>query len=264
MSDAPIGVFDSGVGGLSVLQHIRAELPHEDLLYVADSAYAPYGTKTPEQIQARSLALGEFLLAQGAKALVIACNTATVAAARLLRERFSVPVVAMEPAVKPAVAATRSGVVGVLATSGTLKSAQFAALLENYGKNVRILTQAGLGLVECVERGELDSPETRDLLWKYLALLRAEGADTLVLGCTHYPFLRPLIETLVDGEMSLIDTGGAVARHLRRRIAECGLATANMGVGKELFWTSGDVAQAAEVMGKLWGRALTVESLPSV
>jgi glutamate racemase len=260
---APIGVFDSGVGGLSVLHHIRAELPHEDLLYVADSAYAPYGTKTPEQIQARSLILAEFLLAQGAKALVVACNTATAAAASLLRERFSVPVIAMEPAVKPAVAATRSGVVGVLATSGTLKSAQFAALLENYGKDVRVLTQAGLGLVECVERGELDSAETRALLLKYLTPLRAEGADTLVLGCTHYPFLRPLIESIVEGNMALIDTGAAVARHLRRRIDDCGLTTTSQGEGSERFWTTGSVEQAAEVMNRLWGRALTVAPLPS-
>jgi len=261
--DAPIGVFDSGVGGLSVLHHIRAELPHEHLLYVADSAYAPYGTRTPEQIQVRSLILANFLLAQGAKALVVACNTATAAAAGMLRERFAVPVIAMEPAVKPAVAATRSGVVGVLATSGTLKSARFAALLESFGKDVRILTQAGLGLVECVERGELDSAETRALLWRYLEVLRAEGADTLVLGCTHYPFLRPLIESLVEDEMTLIDTGTAVARHLRRRIDECGLATTSRDVGGERFWTSGDAAQAAEVMGRLWGRALTVAPLPA-
>lgn len=260
--DAPIGVFDSGVGGLSVLHHIRAELPHEDLLYVADSAYAPYGTKTPEQIQARSLILAEFLLAQGSKALVVACNTATAAAASLLREHFAVPVIAMEPAVKPAVAATRSGVVGVLATSGTLKSAQFAALLENYGKDVRILTQAGLGLVECVERGELDGAETRALLLKYLAPLCAEGADTLVLGCTHYPFLRPLIESIVAGDMALIDTGAAVARHLRRRIDECGLVTTSRDAGSEQFWTTGSIEQATEIMSKLWGRALTVAPLP--
>lgn len=263
MDNAPIGVFDSGVGGVSVLHHIRAELPHEDLLYVADSAYAPYGTKTPRQIQARALILAEFLLAQGAKALVVACNTATAAAAGLLRERYSVPVIAMEPAVKPAVAATRSGVVGVLATSGTLKSAQFAALLENYGKNVRILTQAGLGLVECVERGDLDGVETRALLLKYLTSLRAEGADTLVLGCTHYPFLRPLIESLVGGEMTLIDTGAAVARHLRRRVDECGLATTSRDSGGERFWTSGNAEQAAEVMSRLWGRAQTVAPLPA-
>jgi glutamate racemase len=265
--NSPIGVFDSGVGGLSVLHHIRVELPHEDLLYVADSAYAPYGTKTPEQIQARSLILADFLLAQGAKALVVACNTATAAAARLLREHFAVPVIAMEPAVKPAVAATRSGVVGVLATSGTLKSSQFAALLENYGKDVCILTQAGLGLVECVERGALDGEETRALLLKYLGALRAEGADTLVLGCTHYPFLRPLIEELAGelnwGEMTLIDTGAAVARHLRRRIDACSLATTSDGAGWERFWTSGDPVSARDVMSRLWGRALTVAPLPA-
>lgn len=261
MSGAPIGIFDSGVGGLSVLRHIRAELPHEELLYVADSAHAPYGGKTPQLIQARSLALAEFLLEQGAKALVVACNTATAAAIGMLRGRFDLPVVGMEPAVKPAVAATRSGVVGVLATTGTLKSAQFAALLENYGRKVRVVTQGCPGLVECVERGELEAPKTRALLAGYIQPLLDEGADTLVLGCTHYPFLRPLIEELTEGGVALIDTGAAVARQVRRRVEEAALATSSGSPGNVFFWTSGDLVQSREVIGALWGTA-TVEVLP--
>ncbi|MEZ0245926.1 MAG: glutamate racemase [Methylophilaceae bacterium] len=261
MSRAPIGIFDSGVGGLSVLRHIQEELPHENLLYVADSAYAPYGGKSPHEIQARSLALTEFLVEQGAKAVVVACNTATAAAIGLLRERFELPVIGMEPAVKPAVAATRSGVVGVLATTGTLKSAQFAALLENYGKNVRVVTQGCPGLVERVERGELDTPETRELLRHYIEPLLAEGADTLVLGCTHYPFLRPLIEQLTEGRVALIDTGAAVARQVRRRIEEGELITPATSPGDVSFWTSGDPELGEKVVTALWGGAM-VAPLP--
>lgn len=263
MNSNPIGVFDSGVGGLSVLRHIREELPAEHLLYVADSAYAPYGVKTPREIQARTLKLAEFLVNQGAKALVIACNTATAAAAEMLRGKFALPIIAMEPAVKPAVAATRSGVVGVLATSGTLKSAQFAALLEHYGQGVRVTTQSGHGLVECVERGMMDTSATRDLLWGYVQPLLAEGADTLVLGCTHYPFLKPLIEEMTDGRVAIIDTGAAVARQVRRRLVESGLQRINQEeLGDVAFWSSGEIGQAREIMSMLWGMPTVVEALP--
>lgn len=261
MNKAPIGIFDSGVGGLSVLRHIQEELPHENLLYVADSAHAPYGGKSPQEIQARSLALTEFLVGQGAKAIVVACNTATAAAIRSLRERFALPVIGMEPAVKPAVAATRSGVVGVLATTGTLKSAQFAALLENYGKDVRVVTQGCPGLVEHVERGELDTPETREDVRRYIAPLLAAGADTLVLGCTHYPFLKPVIVELTEGRVALIDTGAAVARQVRRRIEDTHSAAGGNAPGRVSFWTSGDPAQSRQVVGLLWGAAM-VEPLP--
>lgn len=262
MSAQPVGVFDSGVGGLSVLRHIREELPHERLLYAADSAFAPYGSKSPEQIQARTLALGRFLVERGAKSLVIACNTATAAAAGLLRATLHVPIIGMEPAIKPAVAATHSGVVGVLATSGTLNSARFAALLESYGQGVRVETQVCHGLVECVERGELTDAATRELLWRYIKPLLAAGADTLVLGCTHYPFLRPLIEELCEGRVTIIDTGGAVARQLRRRLDAHGLAASSGEGGTVAFWTSGDPVQGRVVMGLLCSEATVVEPLP--
>lgn len=259
MNNSPIGVLDSGVGGISVLHHIRQLLPAENLLYVADSAHAPYGAKTPEQILARTQAIAEFLVSQGAKALVVACNTATAAAAAGLRQQFDLPIIGMEPAVKPAVAATKTGVVGVLATVGTLKSAQFAALLENYGQGVKVVTQAGIGLVERVEQGDLDSPETRGLLQAYLQPLLDAGADTLVLGCTHYPFLRPAIESLLQGRMTLIDTGGAVARHLANRMTEFGLLADRMDKGTECFWTSvgpEQVPQSQRVIQQLWGRGV--------
>ncbi|HEX5538968.1 MAG TPA: glutamate racemase [Methylophilaceae bacterium] len=249
---SPIGVFDSGVGGISVLKHLRDALPNEDLLYCADSRFAPYGNKSPQAICDRAIYLAEFLMSQGAKALVIACNTATAAAVHMLRQRYSLPIIGMEPAVKPAAAATRSGVVGVLATSGTLKSAQFAALLESYGQNIQVVTQACHGLVECIERGDLASEETRQLLAQYLAPLLDAGADTIVLGCTHYPFVRPLIEQLTAGQVSLIDTGAAVARQVQKRLDEAGLLAAPPRQGGVRFWSNSDAPHASAVIARLW------------
>lgn len=239
-SEAPVGIFDSGVGGLSVLREIRQLLPNESLLYVADSGHVPYGEKSPEYIRERCILITEHLLAQGAKALVLACNTATAAAAAELRERYpDLPIVGMEPAVKPAAAATRSGVVGVLATTGTLKSARFAALLDRFASDVRVVTQPCPGLVERIEAGELQAPATRELLQRYVEPLLAEGCDTLILGCTHYPFLRPLLRTLVPESVSLVDTGAAVARQLQRLLAQHSLQA--LGPAQPTrYWSSGE------------------------
>ncbi|MDQ6884502.1 MAG: glutamate racemase [Candidatus Dormibacteraeota bacterium] len=258
----PIGIFDSGVGGLSVLAEIRAETPHEDLVYVADSAHVPYGSKSADYIRQRSMTLTKFLLDQGAKAIVVACNTATAAAAAHLRKHFDVPVIAMEPAVKPAAAATRRGVVGVLATEGTIKSAQLAALLERFGKGVEVVTQPGIGLVEQVEEGDLDGPKTRRLVEKHTAPLLAASADTIVLGCTHYAFIRPLIADVVGPEVVLIETGPAVARQVRRVLETKGLINPADGRGAESFWTSHEVEPAERVFSLLLGRSVGVRRLP--
>ncbi len=263
-ASAPIGVFDSGVGGLSVLRDIRAALPHEDLIYIADSGHVPYGNKPQAYIQQRSEVLTRFLLEQGAKAIVIACNTATAAAAARLRQIFTTPIVGMEPAVKPAAAATRSGVVGVLATVGMLQSAQFAALLARFGQGVRVVTQPCPGLVEQIEAGDLDSPATRALVERYTAPLLASNADTIVLGCTHYPFLRPLINEVVGPEIALIDTGAAVARQLRRVLQAHHLLSDSTTPGNEQAWTSGDVEIARRVVERLWERTIMVRRLPEV
>jgi len=259
-----IGVFDSGVGGLSVLHHIREALPEADLIYVADSGHVPYGDKSPAYIESRSMALTRFLLGQGAEAIVIACNTATAAAALPLRKQFSkIPFIGMEPAIKPAVAATKSDVVGVLATVGTLESARFAALLEKYAGRVRIVTQGCPGLVEVVERGDLHSVEARGLVERYTAPLLAAGADTFILGCTHYPFLAPLIREVVGEEISLIDTGAAVACELKRRVDTELPPRVKFGVvGKEAFHTSGDVERATRIVSQLWGKDVAVATLP--
>lgn len=259
----PIGVFDSGVGGLSVLRHIRAALPGEDLLYVADSAHAPYGTKSAQFIESRSQAIAEFLVAQDAKALVVACNTATSAAIVGLRRRFGLPIVGMEPAVKPAVEATRSGVIGVLATGGTLESARFAELARRFGSQARVVVQPCPGLVEQVESGDLSGPATRALLSGFVSPLLAQGADTLVLGCTHYPFLQPLLRELAGEDVALIETGAAVARQLARRLAEADFRPAHpaRSVGREAFFSSGEPGRMEALMPQLWGRAAPVERL---
>lgn len=265
MSDPrPIGVFDSGVGGLSVLREIRTLLPAEDLLYCADSGHAPYGEKPQALIAARSLEISAFLLDQGAKALVIACNTATAAAAQAIRVRWpDVPVIGMEPAVKPATAATQNGVVGVLATTGTLKSARFAALLDRFGRRVKVLTRPGVGLVEAVERGELDAAGLSSLLASHLAPLLAGGADVIVLGCTHYVFLRPQVEALVGPGVQVIDTGAAVASQLRRKLAECGGLADGVRAGREQFWNSGPSTEVGRAMRLLWPGFVGSQSLPA-
>jgi glutamate racemase len=229
--DAPVGIFDSGVGGLSVLRHIQAQLPHEHLLYVADSGYAPYGDKPEALVTARVLAIADFLIAQGAKAIVVACNTATVAAVRVLRETHpGMPVVGVEPGLKPAAALTRNKKVGVLATARTLQGAKFLLLRDQIHREtgVDFLLQPCVGLVDQIELGELDSSAMMATLDRFIAPLLTQDADTLVLGCTHYPLVRGAIERLLvgmgRGDVALVDTGDAVARQLARLLVAGGLA----------------------------------------
>ena len=257
-----IGVFDSGVGGLSVLRAIRAALPHEHLVYVADSGYAPYGDQSEAHITQRTLTVGNWLAEQGVKGITIACNTATVVAAKTLREQTHLPVVAIEPAIKPAVALTRSGVVGVLATRQTVQSASVARLVDLYASDKRILLQGCPGLVEQVERADLHSAETEALLRQLIKPLLEQGADTLVLGCTHYPFLRDTIQRIAGEGVMLLDPAEAVARELARRLAENGSLSDAAVQGRVQFFTSGDVAQAQAVMSHLWDAPLTVQALP--
>lgn len=228
--DAPVGIFDSGVGGLSVLRHIQAQLPHEHLLYLADTGFAPYGDKPEAIVVERVLAIGDLLLAQGAKALVVACNTATVAAVRELRSLHPrVPIVGVEPGLKPAAALTRTGKVGVLATERTLCGAKFLQLRDQVhtDSGAEFLLQPCVGLADQIEFGELDSSATRVMLQRFIHPLLAQGADTLVLGCTHYPLVRAAIERVLDdagrADVMLVDTGDAVARQLARLLAGAGL-----------------------------------------
>lgn len=259
-SSLPIGVFDSGVGGLSILRHIRELMPAEHLLYVADTAHMPYGPKSRAHIEGRSLAIAAFLTGHGAKALVVACNTATAAAIHTLRARYALPVIGVEPAVKPACTHSHSGVVGVLATSGTLVSDKFRSLLERFGSGKQVIIQPCPGLVEQVEQGDLSGPATRALVERYVAPLLARGADSLVLGCTHYPFLLPLIQDIAGPETHIYETGAAVARELRRRLHLDHLLNPAPTPGTEQFWTSGDTAQVGTIVQRLWGGTVPVRS----
>jgi glutamate racemase len=258
----PIGVFDSGVGGLSVLREIRRELPGEDLLYVADSGHAPYGDKSSRLIEARAIAIVEFLLSQRAKAIVVACNTATGVAIETLRARFTVPIVAMEPAIKPAVAHSRSSVIGVLATSRTIASDNFAKLHERFSADAKILMQACPGLVEQVELGDLSSDKSRALIARYVAPLLEQNADTIVLGCTHYPFLAPLIQEIAGPAVAIIDPSAAIARELRRRLSSADLLSAENRLGTEQFWTSATTFVAQPIIAQLWQADVEVLRLP--
>ncbi|HZW19880.1 glutamate racemase [Noviherbaspirillum sp.] len=267
MSDQPIGVFDSGIGGLSVLKHIHACLPNEPLLYFADSGYAPYGGRTEEEITARTLAIAGFLMQQGTKALVVACNTATAAAIRALRAQYpDLPVVGVEPGLKPAAALTRSGTVGVLATQGTLASEKFKLLRDQISAstNVEFLPQPCIGLADQVEKGELQSADTALLVRRYVEPLVERGADTLVLGCTHYPFVLPLIEEalarLTAQPVAIVDTGEAVARHLVRLLTERGLLRAQ-GPGKIAAFTTGSESVLKTAFARLLGVAPPVAAV---
>ena len=221
--NAPVGVFDSGVGGLSVVRAIRQTLPDESLLYCADARYNPYGDRSEAFVIDRTIAIGQWLVSQGAKAVVVACNTATTIAVRALRDALDVPVIGVEPGVKPAAASSRSGVAGVLATAGTLRSSSFQRLVREYAGGTRLICTAGHGLVEAIESRDLDSPALRARLLDYLLPMLDAGADTLALGCTHYPFLSPLIETLTQGKLRIIDNGTPVALQLGRRLDTHGL-----------------------------------------
>ena len=209
-----IGIFDSGSGGLSVLREILKILPKERFLYYADTAFCPYGEKTPEFIQSRGRAITDYLLGEGADIIVVACNTATAAAISTLRKEYAVKFIGMEPAVKPAALSSESGVIGVLATAGTLKGSKYLTTKGLYEDNVKIVEHVGKGFVEIVENGELDGPKTMRVVRKSLQPLLDEGADRIVLGCTHYPFLRDVIQKIAGPSVQVIDPAPAVARHL--------------------------------------------------
>lgn len=257
----PIGVFDSGVGGLSVLRQIRRLLSTEDLLYVADTAWVPYGPRPPEQIRERSRILTGWLVERGVKLVVVACNTATAAAVASLREQFAVPIIGMEPAVKPAAAATRNGVVGVLATAGTLKSTRYAALLARFAENIEVISRPSPELVELVEHGDIGSPHAQAVVHDCVAPLLEHGADTLILGCTHFPPLRTLIEAAAGPGVAVIDTGGAVARQVQRRLAETGQLRSTKQTGRVRILTTGPVEPVLPAIRALWGEEPAPEAI---
>ncbi|MFC5458239.1 glutamate racemase [Massilia niabensis] len=269
--DAPIGIFDSGVGGLSVLRHIRAQLPHEHLMYFADSGFAPYGDKPEHVVTERVLAIGAFFHARGAKAIVVACNTATVAAIAVLRERYpGMPIVGVEPGLKPAAAATRNGLVGVLATERTLAGSKFLLLRDQISAatGTRFLLQPCNGLADQIEFGELESDTTDALLRRFVIPLLDQGADTLVLGCTHYPLVQASIERVIAAHtprpVTLVDTGEAVARQLERLLTVGALARAadEPGTARLDGYTSASATALSAAFAGLLGLDPPVHEVP--
>ncbi len=252
--DAPIGIFDSGIGGLSVLRHVRTLLPDESLLYFADSGFAPYGEKPEAVIVERAVSIAAFLLTQNIKALVVACNTATAAAIAGLRARYpELPVVGVEPGLKPAASLTRSGTIGVLATANTLASEKFLKLQSQVAQDARVtfLLQPCNGLAHQIEKGELSSRETQQLVEHYVTPLVAQHADTLVLGCTHYPFVEQLIREVAGPEVSIVDTGEPVARQLQRLLEQRDLLRQIPATDRLMAYTTGSSSTLSLAFSKL-------------
>jgi glutamate racemase len=263
VKEAPVGLFDSGVGGLSVLREIRQALPAESIDYVADSANAPWGDKPPSFVRDRALKIAEFLVRQGAKAIVIGSNTGTAGSAEALRSALTIPVVGIEPGIKPAVAATRTRVVGAIVPAAVGESDRLASLLDRFGAEVRVIIQPVPGLVEHVEAANLDGDEVKRMIEGYIRPMLDAGADTIVLGSTHYVFLKATIAELAGPDISLIETGAAVARHLAHVLEERDLRAAGTEA-RERFWTSGDPATSRRVISALLERPVEVAKLPEL
>lgn len=248
-----IGIFDSGAGGLSVFREIRKLLPDESYIYYSDNANCPYGEKSREFITERARAITRYLIEKGAEVIVVACNTATAASIATLRTEFPIEFIGMEPAVKPAAARTRTGVVGVLATAGTLKATKYIDTREKWARNVTIAENIGKGFVELVERGVVSGPEAEEIVSRSLIPLLDKGADTIVLGCTHYPFLSDTIlkvaASYTESEIALIDPAPAVARHLLEIMEEKGLIRKD-GFSMKLH-SSGDISTLEHIYNKL-------------
>jgi glutamate racemase len=255
-----IGIFDSGVGGLSVAREIRGALPAEDLLYVADTAYCPYGDRPIEEVRARALAVGRYLQDAGAKLVVAACNTASGAALEDLRATLQVPVVGLEPAVKTAVAQTRARRVGVLATSGTLRSERFARLLRAHGDGVQVIPQACPGLADLIEQGHLDGEVLTSRLEELTRPLRDAGVDMVVLGCTHYAFVGAPLQRVLGAAVTLVDSAPAIARRTAQ-LLEQARAHRDAGEGGIRVLTTGDPDKVAAVVQRLWGQPVALEAV---
>lgn len=250
---SPIGIYDSGVGGISVLRTLRAELPEESFIYVADSGHAPYGDRDQAFLESRANEIFSFFASQQVKAAVLACNTISVAAAATLRSRYPIPIIAMEPAIKPAIQQTNSGTILVLATTYTTRSPSVSRLCALFAGDSRVLLQACPGLVELVEQGRFNAPETLELLNRYLSPGLQDGADTIVLGCTHYAFLSEQIAAIAGPGIAVIEPSQAIARQLQRRLQELH-AEPGLTPPATAFYTSGDAGQLERFLDYLQPR----------
>ncbi len=268
--NAPIAVFDSGVGGLSVLRAIRQQLPGEDILFLADQAHVPYGSRSLKEVRKFSKGITQYFLNQRAKLIVVACNTASAAALYYLREAFpETPFVGMEPAVKPAAENTRSGVVGVLATPATFQGELYNSVVERFANGVSLLQDTCVGLVEQIENGNLDGKESRRILETALFPMLTAGIDTVVLGCTHYPFVIPLIQEIVGPDVRVIDPAPAIARQVGRLLHQHNLKHDRANRGTTQYMTTGEVKPLQDFLARIgllggvqpieWGRELSTD-----
>jgi len=258
----PIGVYDSGVGGLSVLREVQARLPHENLIYFGDQANCPYGSRSKEELQQLADGVIRFLQEKQIKLLVIACNTASAAALKEMRLRYpDLPIVGMEPAVKPAASQTQSGKVGVLATPSTFSGELYASVIERFAQDVEIFESTCPGLVAQIEKGALDSPETIAILQEAIEPMILQGADTLVMGCTHYPFVIPQISRIAGPNVAVIDPAPAVARQVERMLEAKDLCNTSKSKGKTMYFTSGDPLAFEATFERLFGTRAFAHSL---
>ncbi len=244
-----IGVYDSGVGGLSVWRELYRIMPEQDYLYVSDGANCPYGTKPIEFIIERADAITRFFLSKGAEVVVIACNTATAAAVEYLRGKYPIPFVGMEPAIKPAALASKTGVVGVLATANTFKGSLYNNTREEFASNIKVIEKVGEGLVEFVESGQTEGPEVEKVLHKYIDPMIEAGADAIVLGCTHYPFLEPVIGKIASEEVSIINPAPAIALQTKRVLDS--LESRKSPSSQCLFYSTGDTSVMRSMVSKI-------------
>lgn len=260
--NSPIGIFDSGVGGISVLRALRQQIPDESVLYFGDQGHIPYGPRAMEQIREFSEAITRFLLEQGAKIIVVACNTASAAALQYLREIFpEVPFVGMEPAVKPAAERTHTGKVGVLATPATFQGALYASVVERFANGVELFQDTCPGLVQQIEQGNLEGPEARRILEAALQPMLEKDIDTVVLGCTHYPFVIPLIQEIVGENVRVIDPAPAVARQTGRLLEARAMRNGSGAKSEVKLYTSGDPETLRSLLPRLLGEKGDVEKV---
>ncbi|TAI46969.1 glutamate racemase [Flagellimonas allohymeniacidonis] len=253
----PVGIFDSGVGGTSIWKEIRKKMPYEDTIYLADSKNAPYGAKPSEEILQLSIKNVELLLEKNCKIIVVACNTATTNAIEYLRKTYEVPFIGIEPAIKPAALHTQTKKVGVLATKGTLSSSLFHSTSKMYAEGITVMEQEGKGLVELIEQGKQASDEVRKLLIQYLAPMLEVGIDCLVLGCTHYPYLIPMLTEILPKNVHIIDSGEAVARQTHAVLEKLQLLTKSETLGTSKFFSNSNI----EVLKNLVGNQTEVAKL---
>lgn len=260
MNTNPIGIFDSGVGGLSVLRVIHQQMPSENIIYFGDQGHVPYGARPMEEIQKFSAGITRFLLEQKSKIIVVACNTASAAALKYLRDEFKdVQFVGMEPAVKPAAEITQTGKVGVLATPATFQGALYASVVERFGAGVELFQHTCSGLVSQIEKGDLDSPATRSILEDALHPMLDKNIDTVVLGCTHYPFVIPLIQSIVGENVRVIDPAPAIARQTHRLLDVEKLLNNSSATSAVQIYSSGNIANVQAVLPTLLGENFLVK-----